>query len=84
MWKRYNRAGPTGFEPAIFPVTGERVNQATPQAHYLWNYCRMRFCSGGVLLFLFDFRTYFFALEKAGKIAFAEHIKDNHRNLILH
>ena len=26
-------AGATGFEPAIFPVTGERVNQATPRAH---------------------------------------------------
>ena len=26
-------AGATGFEPAIFPVTGGRVNRATPRAH---------------------------------------------------
>jgi hypothetical protein len=28
-------AGATGFEPAIFPVTGGRVNRATPRAHGL-------------------------------------------------
>ena|GEM_PF-6996429 len=26
-------AGATGFEPAVYPVTGDRVNQATPRAH---------------------------------------------------
>ena len=26
-------ADPTGFEPAIFPVTGGRVNRATPRVH---------------------------------------------------
>ena len=26
-------AGPTGFEPAIFSVTGRRVNRATPRTH---------------------------------------------------
>ena len=27
------KAGSMGFEPTISPVTGERVNQATPRAH---------------------------------------------------
>ena len=26
-------AQPTGFEPVIFPVTGGRVNRATPRLH---------------------------------------------------
>ena len=29
-------ADPTGFEPAIFPVTGGRVDQATPRVHDLF------------------------------------------------
>ncbi len=29
-------AGPKGFEPSIFPVTGGRVNRATPRTHGGW------------------------------------------------
>ena len=30
-------AQPTGFEPAIFPVTGGRVNRATPRAQRVYS-----------------------------------------------
>lgn len=26
-------AGPKGFEPSVFSVTGRRVNRATPRTH---------------------------------------------------
>ena len=30
-------AGPKGFEPSVFSVTGRRVNRATPRTHILRN-----------------------------------------------